>query len=61
MGYKIRQAQTQKIPYQLVVGDKEVEENLVTYRKYGSQEQVTVPYTEFKEMLLGEIKSRARG
>ena len=60
LGYKIRQAQTQKVPYQLVVGDKEVDENLVTYRKYGSQEQVTVPYAEFKEMLMTEIKTRAK-
>ncbi len=61
LGYKIRQAQTQKIPYQLVVGDKEVESDLVTYRKYGSQEQVTVPYIEFRDMLMSEIKTRKRG
>ncbi|MDK7272583.1 His/Gly/Thr/Pro-type tRNA ligase C-terminal domain-containing protein, partial [Actinotignum schaalii] len=36
MGYKIREAQMQKIPYQIVVGDKEVENNEVNVRKYGS-------------------------
>ncbi len=58
LGYKIREAQTKKIPYQLVIGDKEVEDNSVTYRKYGSTEQVTVPYNVFKEMILSEIKNR---
>ncbi|WP_256084459.1 His/Gly/Thr/Pro-type tRNA ligase C-terminal domain-containing protein, partial [Staphylococcus aureus] len=38
MGYKIREAQMQKIPYQIVVGDKEVENNQVNVRQYGSQE-----------------------
>ena len=42
MGYKIREAQMQKIPYQIVVGDKEVENNQVNVRKYGSQDQETV-------------------
>ena len=40
LGYKIREAQSQKIPYQLVVGDQEVSTNTVTYRMYGSDEQV---------------------
>ncbi|MDI1538443.1 threonine--tRNA ligase, partial [Staphylococcus aureus] len=38
MGYKIREAQMQKIPYQIVVGDKEVENNQVNVRQYGSQD-----------------------
>jgi len=58
LGYKIREAQTKKIPYQLVLGDKEVADKSVTYRKFGSTEQVTVPYNEFKEMILSEIKNR---
>lgn len=47
LGYKIREAQMKKIPYQLVIGDKEVENNTVTYRKYGEQNQVTVSVDEF--------------
>lgn len=47
LGYKIREAQTKKIPYTLVIGDNEVKNNLVTYRKHGSQEQVTVSVDEF--------------
>ncbi len=51
LGYKIRSAQTQKIPYTLVLGDKEVEGNLVTYRMYGKEEQVTVSVDEFVAMI----------
>ena len=58
LGYKIREAQTQKIPYQLVIGDKEVETGTVTYRKYGSQEQVTVSKEEFVKLLKDLIEQR---
>ena len=40
-----------KIPFQLVVGDKEVETNTLTYRRYGSQEQTTVTIEEFVELI----------
>lgn len=58
LGYKIREAQTKKIPYQLVVGDKEVESNEVTYRKYGEQEQTTVKVEEFINLILKEIEEK---
>lgn len=47
LGYKIREAQTKKIPIQLVIGDKEVEQKGVTYRLYGKEEQVFMPLDEF--------------
>lgn len=47
LGYKIREAQTQKIPYTLVIGDKEIETAAVTYRPYGKQEQITLSIDEF--------------
>ncbi|HDF1017362.1 TPA: threonine--tRNA ligase [Staphylococcus aureus] len=56
MGYKIREAQMQKIPYQIVVGDKEVENNQVNVRQYGSQDQETVEKDEFIWNLVGEIR-----
>ncbi|MCI2934115.1 threonine--tRNA ligase [Staphylococcus haemolyticus] len=56
MGYKIREAQMQKIPYQIVVGDKEVENNQVNVRKYGSQDQETVEKDEFIWSLVDEIR-----
>ncbi|HCZ0083091.1 TPA: threonine--tRNA ligase [Staphylococcus aureus] len=56
MGYKIREAQMQKIPYQIVVGDKEVENNQVKVRQYGSQDQETVEKDEFIWNLVDEIR-----
>lgn len=56
IGYKIREAQMQKIPYMLVVGDKEVEENAVNVRKYGEQKSETIPFDAFLQGLLAEVK-----
>ena len=56
MGYKIRETQMQKIPYQLVVGDKEVENKEVNVRKYGSQDQETLEKDEFIWNLVDEIR-----
>lgn len=56
MGYKIREAQMQKIPYQIVVGDKEVENKQVNVRQYGSQDQETVEKDEFIWNLVDEIR-----
>lgn len=56
MGYKIREAQMQKIPYQIVVGDKEVENSEVNVRKYGSQDQETLEKDEFIWNLVDEIR-----
>ena len=58
LGYKIRAAQMQKIPYQLVIGDKEVAEGLVTYREYGKQEQITVTKEEFIKLISKQIENR---
>ncbi|MDT2761268.1 threonine--tRNA ligase [Aerococcus urinaeequi] len=56
MGYKIREAQTQKIPYQLVFGDNEIAENTVTVRRYGSKETSSMPFDEFLAQLEQDIK-----
>lgn len=56
IGYKIREAQMQKIPYMLVVGDKEVQENAVNVRKYGEQNSETVPFADFLASLKDEVK-----
>ena len=60
MGYKLREAQMQKIPYQIVVGDKEVENNEVNVRKYGSQDQETIERDEFIWNLVDEIRLKKR-
>ncbi len=57
LGYKIREAQTKKVPYTLVIGDKEVEENSITYRKHKSQEQVNMTLSEFILYLEDEINN----
>ncbi|KAB2338791.1 threonine--tRNA ligase [Cytobacillus depressus] len=56
MGYKIREAQMQKIPYMLVVGDNEAAEKAVNVRKYGEQKSETVPFADFMAGLKEEVK-----
>ncbi len=57
MGYKIRASQTQKIPYQLVVGDSEVQDNTVAIRKYGEKATVTINLSEYLEAVSKEIEN----
>lgn len=56
MGYKIRQSQTKKIPYQLVVGDTEMENRTISVRKYGEKETHTYELAAFLSLLEDEIK-----
>ncbi|PWW26075.1 threonyl-tRNA synthetase [Cytobacillus oceanisediminis] len=56
IGYKIREAQMQKTPYMLVVGDNEVTEKAVNVRKYGEQKSETVPFEDFISALKAEVK-----
>ena len=58
IGYKIRQAQMEKVPYMLVVGDKDVEEGTVNVRKHGGDELGSVPFEEFFNSIKIEIKER---
>ncbi|MBN2541201.1 MAG: threonine--tRNA ligase [Bacilli bacterium] len=58
LGYKIREAQTKKIPYQLVIGDKELSSGEVNYRRYGEQNQMAIPKAEFVQLILKEIKDK---
>lgn len=60
MQYKIRAAQTQKIPYQLIVGDKEMEEKGVNVRRYGSKATETKSIEEFVESILADIARKSR-
>ena len=59
IGYKIREAQLQKIPYMLVVGDKEVEQGLVSVRSRNKGDIGTMTPEEFMEMILREIRHKA--
>ncbi|MGV2937967.1 threonine--tRNA ligase [Mesobacillus sp. LC4] len=56
IGYKIREAQMQKVPYMLVVGDNEVADKAVNVRKYGEQKSETIAFDEFLESFRKEAK-----
>ena len=58
LGYRIREAQLKKIPYQLVLGDNERDNGTVTYRKHGEKEQTTVTFEEFVELLNTEVENK---
>ena len=60
IGFKIREAQMQKIPYMLVLGDKEVEQGLVSVRSRKDGDLGTSTLDDFTAKLLAEIKSKAR-
>lgn len=60
LGYKIRNAQVEKIPYSIVIGDKEVENSSLTYRVYGQKDQITVSKEEFEELIQKHIAEKAR-
>lgn len=64
MGFKTRQAQTGKIPFMLVLGDKEIEDNAVAVRKYGEQKTETMPkdslYTMFETLDLEKVPAPLR-
>ncbi|MBR2066848.1 MAG: threonine--tRNA ligase [Solobacterium sp.] len=59
LGYRIREAQTSKIPVEVVICDGEVEERSVTVRRYGSKEENKMSLDDFLTMLEKEIKEKA--
>ena len=58
LGYKIRESLLKKMPYTLVIGDNEKNEDKITYRKYGRKDTETVSTDEFIKMILEEIKNK---
>ena len=58
LGYRMREAQTRKYNYNLILGNSERDENKVSFRKHGSEETVTMEIDEFVNMLLNEIKNK---
>lgn len=60
MGYKIREAQTQKVPYQLVFGDNEIANAQVTVRKYGSKATETLAMDDFLAILSHDVETKGR-
>ncbi len=60
MQYKIRQSQTQKVPYQLIVGDKEMEDKSVNVRRYGSKQTETKFIADFIADLKADVERLSR-
>lgn len=61
MGYKIRESQTNKIPYQVVIGDKEIESGSVNVRQYGSKETAVMDADMFIESVVAEVNNYSHG
>ena len=59
LGYKIREAQHMKIPYMVIVGDKDMENNTVSIRKRGGEDLGAMSYEEFEGLLLKEKNEKA--
>ena len=55
---KIRQSNIMKNPYTIIIGDKERDNNLISYRKYGSEETISMNIEEFINKIKEEIKER---
>ncbi len=59
LGYRLREAQTQKVPYTLILGDKEKEEKTISYRLHGEKETTTLSTEEFVKLIKEEIRTKA--
>ncbi len=60
LGYRMRESQLRKIPYTLILGDNEMNENKISYRVFGSLETKTVTWEEFLNLLEENVKSKKR-
>ena len=60
LSYKMRESQTKKIPYTLILGQNEVDNNLISYRKFGETETTTVGKDEFISLINNVIKNKER-
>lgn len=60
MGYKIRQAQTRKVPYQIVVGDQEMADGTVNIRRYGSTDTEVISLDQFIENIQEDVANYSR-
>lgn len=58
LGYRMREGQMQKVPYLLVLGNNERDENSVTYRLHGDQKQTTINYEAFVTMITKQVENK---
>ena len=59
LGYRLREAQTEKVPYTLILGDQEKENNTISYRLFGQKDTTTVSKEDFLSMIEEEIRTKA--
>ena len=60
LGYRLREAQTKKVPYTLILGDNEKQDNTISYRLHGQKDTTTVSQSEFVKLIKEEIKDKRR-
>ena len=60
LGYRLREAQTAKVPYTLILGDKEKDSNSISYRLHGEKDTTTVKVDEFVDLIKNEIETKKR-
>ena len=60
LGYRIREAQMNKVPIQIVVGNRDIENETVTVRTYGSKEEVTHSFKDYLNQLVEQIAQKSR-
>lgn len=58
LGYRVREAQTKKIPVALIIGDSEVENKTLNIRRYGVKESETLSVEQFIEKITSEINNK---
>ena len=58
LGYRLREAQTKKVPYTLILGDNEKQNNTISYRLHGEKETTTVSEEEFIKLIKKEIENK---
>ena len=59
LGYRLREAQIMKVPVQIIIGDKEIENNSINVRRYGQREQNPFNLDEYINILNEEIKNKS--
>ena len=59
LGYRLRESQVKKIPYTIILGDKEKDNKEISFRLFGEQDTTTVSQEEFIKMITEEIKNRS--
>ena len=59
LGYRMREAQMEKVPYMLVLGFNEMEQKTVSFRLHGEKDTTVLPLDEFVDMITKEIETKA--